>query len=203
MRAFFLSIFFLITTSSVSYACSCGEWDFDEIDEIFYGKITRVYSPNNLLEDHGDSVYVFSVFKKWKGEKEDRLKIYDLYSCGYGLEGRESDSLIVYAFNYSFIAELLYPDYIDQEMFEKISALGFRKATTHCIYYPNRITYNDSTNKFKTLTFDEEIALLDSAFTEPVTLRPYYLNFTNLFLLIGVILAGIYVGNKNQNKKSS
>ncbi|MFV1883727.1 MAG: hypothetical protein ACMZ7B_04515 [Balneola sp.] len=203
MKAFFLTIFLVITFSITSYACSCGEWDFDDLDEVFLGKIVNVYEASSFLEDYGDSVYVFEVLKKWKGGKSDRLKVYDIYSCGYSSDIWNSKEVIVYAINYSTIAELLYSDFIDDKMFKKISSLGYRKATTACFYSLHSFKLDSASGKYLRIPVEEEISMLDSTFTEPVTLRPYYLNFTNLFLLIGVILVGVFVGNKNQNKKPS
>lgn len=55
MRAFFMSIFLLIISSSVSYACSCGEWGFEKSieisDEIFIGELLEIKKEKPFFRD--------------------------------------------------------------------------------------------------------------------------------------------------------
>lgn len=98
---------------------------------------------------------------------------------------------IIYAYNYSEIANSLANKFDSDWVNENFGFLDNRLETIACLRLKEVNWYKEEA------PFRDETALLDSTFIEPVSLRPYYLNFTNLFLLIGVILAGIYVGNKN------
>lgn len=200
MRAFFISILLSLILSSMSYACSCGEWPFDnsiEIsDEIFIGELLEIKKEKRFFKDWYETVYIFEVSKKWKGSASDRLKIYTESGCSpvfYMFPGE----YIIYAYKYSEIANALANNFNSDWVYENFGFLDKRLETMSCLRLKEVNWYEEEA------PFRDEIVLLDSTFTEPVSLRPYYLNFTNLFLLIGVILAGIYVGNKNKKDKSS
>ena len=201
MKAFFLTIFLVIIFSVTGYACSCGEWDFDftlqQSEEIFLGKIIRIELDKYLfLDDYSNQVYTFQISKKWLGSSSNQISIFDSDGCFPSLH--HGGEYIIYAYkDESQFEELIRTKTELQGLFDTSTLPGYRYTTMYCMRIKEVLWHKEEA------PFRDEIALLDSTFTEPVTLRPYYLNFTNLFLLILVILVGIFVGNKNQNKKPS
>ncbi|RNC86007.1 MAG: hypothetical protein ED557_04350 [Balneola sp.] len=185
--------------SSIAYACSCGEWNYEDIDEIFYGKIVDVseyflddyYDPTN---EFSDSVYVIEITKKWKGNSSNRLRVYDVYSCGYGLRNRKTNDVIVYAINYSLLGEFFYHHFDNEQAYKKINSLGRIKLTTDCFYYPT--AFEDST--FKRISDHDLEKILDKSFQGTISLRPYYINLFNFILFFCVLL---FLGFRYKNSK--
>jgi len=181
-------------------ACSCGSWTYDDIDEIFIGKIIRSYNPYPF-SDYEELAYVVKVEKKWKGNSSNRLKVLDFYSCGYSSDLWKSEEVIIYAIHHSDLAELLYSK-IDHETYKFLSSLGFKKATSACLYFPSSFTFDSVSMRYETISLQDEVARLDSVFIDPVKLRPYYLNLKNFFLLSMLGLSGFWFWRRKRKDPS-
>ncbi|MEQ9266925.1 MAG: hypothetical protein RLN81_16985 [Balneolaceae bacterium] len=201
MRAFSISIFLVLILSSVSYACMCGEWDFDfsvnAADEIFLGKIISSETDEYPFFDTSELKYVFEISKKWKGSSSNRIEIFRQSGCAPSLDTKYPAEYIIYAYkSYSQLAEVIAKRF-DNPIFYDLDFADSRMTTIAC-FRLKKVDWHKTEAPFR-----DEIALLDSAFTKPVTLRPYYINFTNIFFLAWIVVpAGFYFRKKRNHTKS-
>lgn len=206
MRAFFLSIFLLVIFSSVSYACSCGELRFEDkiqlADQIFYGRIIEAtsYTVKNIDgNSYKEWSFTFDVVKKWKGDRKSRIKIYmEGTSCDFYFNIFNEEYLVYANKGATILSPELNPE--DRSLLKRVNFFKNKHTTSLCTGTKSRYTHS---GVITTDNFEHEFSDLDKEFPNAIILLPYYFNFTNLFLLIGVVLAGIYVGNRNLKQKSS
>ncbi|MBO6792705.1 MAG: hypothetical protein JJ895_02250 [Balneolaceae bacterium] len=171
----------IFSINNTLLACSCGEWEFqntvDIAEEIFIGRLIKIELDSYpFTDDFSDGVYTFEISKKWKGSSSNRILIYDSDGCFPTLH--PFSEYIIYAYkDESQFEEVIRTKTDLHEYFDTSLLPGYRFTTMYCMRIKDVAWYLEKA------PFRDEIARLDSTFTSPITLRPHYLNFKNIFFL--------------------
>ncbi|NET32611.1 MAG: hypothetical protein F6K19_11450 [Cyanothece sp. SIO1E1] len=200
MRFTYSLLFILGVFSQPLKACSCGEWDFDFsvdlADEIFLGRLISIEMDKYpIFMDYYDQVYTFEISKKWMGSPLNQISIYASDGCFPSLQ--HSNEYIIYAYkDESQFEEILRDRTTLHNYFDTSKLPGYRYTTMYCMRIKNVAWYLEEA------PFRTEIAKLDSAFTQPIKLRPYYLNLKNFFLLSILGLSGFLIWRRKRKDPS-
>lgn len=205
MRAFSISIFLVLSLSSVSYACSCSSMRFqdkvDRADEIFHGRILEVksYIVKTIDGDkYTEWYFTFDVIKKWKGNRKKRVKIYmEGTSCDFYFDIFQDEYLVYAKKGPSVLSKVLSPS--DKSLDKRVDFFENKHTTSLCSGTTSQFTRS---GVLTTDNFKYEFSDLNKTFPDGVFLIPYYINFTNIFFLTWVILpVGFYFRKKKNIKK--
>lgn len=223
VKLIFIVVFFFTPIRVFATDCSISmeyKEAVIESDEIFVGRLLKVKPVKYLEKENGppgtfDSGWfqyelVFDIERKWKGNGYNRISIFIDNLCPPAFNLTDSSYFWLHPFNRD-ILDYSYIIYAarGKSRLEEIIIRSTSKSYDNFELPGYRMT---SGSNFRTLgtknptsdsLYNSEIAKLDSTFTQPITLVPYFLNpkyFIYLFLLAGTMF---FLGKKLKRKPSS
>lgn len=200
MKKLLILVFFTILFSEATIACTCGEIEFktaiDRADQIFVGKLVKTGKFNKEVYEgkkYYDSYFVFEVTKKWKGDTSNRVRIYqEGHSCDPYFRDFDTEYIIYSQNGHSSIKSIS----ITYSGDNTSTYAGFFKKNTSHLCSRTMARGTDYYYQQETDDFDIEYARLDSVYTEPIKLHPYWLNFKGFLVVLAIILPIGYVVNE-------